>query len=110
MSQARLVFTRAARADLAVIAYHIQQHSGSIKSALRAISLIRAAAHSLCEFPLQGKDRSDLVPGLRSWPAGKAIIFYSVQGNRETIVIRAIFHGGQNYDAVLAERRHPDTE
>ncbi|MBA3068775.1 MAG: type II toxin-antitoxin system RelE/ParE family toxin [Hyphomonas sp.] len=110
MIPARLVFTRAARADLAVIAHHIQQNSGSSKSALRAVASIRAAADSLCEFPLQGKDRSDLVPGIRSWPAGKAIIFYSVGGERETVVIRAIFYGGQNYDAILAERRKPETE
>jgi toxin ParE1/3/4 len=62
-------------------------------------------------FPLAGRPRDDLRPGIRTTTyKGRTLIAYEVDDSSgESIVtILGVFHGGQNWEAVLSDDEDPD--
>ncbi len=59
---------------------------------------------SLATFPVRGIMRDDLRPGLRITNYRKrTVIAFAVETDARRVTILGIFHGGQDYEAVLQE-------
>lgn len=59
---------------------------------------------SLATFPLRGIMRDDLRPGLRITNYRKrTVIAFAVETDVRRVTVLGIFHGGQDYEAVLQE-------
>ncbi len=59
---------------------------------------------SLATFPVRGTMRDDLRPGLRITNYRKrTVIAFAVETDARRVTILGIFHGGQDYEAVLQE-------
>lgn len=86
---ARVVFRRAAVADLDAIAAYIARDNPA--RALTFIAEIETACTVWAETPLAGRDRSEISAGLRSFPFGNYVIFYRPRPDGLTIV--HVVHG-----------------
>jgi len=59
---------------------------------------------SLATYPVRGIMRDDLRPGLRITNYRKrTVIAFAVETDARRVTILGIFHGGQDYEAVLQE-------
>jgi plasmid stabilization system protein ParE len=59
--------------------------------------------HSLITFPQRGLRRDDLRPGLRVTNYRKRVVIaFAVDVDIKKVMILAIFHGGQDYEAALS--------
>ena len=59
---------------------------------------------SLATFPVRGIMRDDLRPGLRITNYRKrTVIAFALETDARRVTILGIFHGGQDYEAVLQE-------
>jgi toxin ParE1/3/4 len=67
-----------ASAELDGIWYYIATERGSIERADRQVDAITERFYLLSTHPRVGRERSDLRPGLRSFPVGDYIIIYQV--------------------------------
>jgi toxin ParE1/3/4 len=76
---------------------HIARESGSIDIATRTIDTITDRFWLLARHPYMGRQRDDLSPGLRSFPAGDYIIVHRVQQD-EVVRILFVFHGNQDIE------------
>jgi toxin ParE1/3/4 len=69
----------------------------------RAISFakeIRQFCRNLRFFPLRGRPRDEIEPGLRTLSyRGRVIVAYRVDGDR--VLISNIFYAGRDYEAIL---------
>jgi toxin ParE1/3/4 len=93
----KVVFTRAARADLEDIGNYIAR--GNPRRALSFARELRAAALALADTP----QAFPLVPrhehhGIRR-PAGNYLIFYRIEAER--LVIVRVLHGARDYEPLL---------
>jgi len=86
-----------AGADLDDIWFHIAQDN--LNAADRFIDLIEQRCRLLAENPLMGCSRSELAPGLRSFPVGNSIICYVPMENGIEIV--RVVSGARNIDALF---------
>lgn len=96
-----LLYARLARTDLNAIFDFIAADNPT-----RAISYVReieAACEGLCSMPLMGIARSDLHPGLRTFPLRRRIVIAYVLPQDRVRVLR-IFSGGQDFEAIMAGR------
>ena len=74
----RLVLTPAAQGDLMGIAGYIESASGSVDAAQHFIDKLPAKCEKLAALPgTAGRERPELLPGLRSTPFGNYEIFFS---------------------------------
>jgi toxin ParE1/3/4 len=89
----RLVLSRRASADIRTIQRYTARHWGPDQARVYDEAIVRALT-MLQEHPDLGRDRGDLVPGLRSHPAGSHTIFYRVSG--DTLTVRRILHQRMN--------------
>jgi toxin ParE1/3/4 len=80
-----LIWSKDARNDLADLYAYLQAHV-SEKMADQRAQAIDAAARRLAEWPLIGRPRQDLRPGMRSWAVPPHIIFYRVSDSAVEIV------------------------
>ena len=78
-------WSKDARADLADIWLYYRQVAGR-QTADNIIREITAAAQMLEEYPLGGRSRSGLRPGLRSVSARPHIVFYRLRDDTTEIV------------------------
>lgn len=53
----------------------------------------------LAETPEMGRVRDEVIPGIRSFPKGRHVIFYRVRG--ETLEIVRVLHGSRDYTALF---------
>lgn len=61
---------------------------------------------SLGEFPMKGRARDDLQPGIRILPFERtAIIAYRILADAVEVI--AIFYGGRDYEALLRDDKAP---
>jgi toxin ParE1/3/4 len=60
----------------------------------RVIDRLTNAEWLLCERPLAGRARPELLAGLRSWPVGAYLILYLVEPG-QTVIVRVVW-GGRN--------------
>lgn len=97
----KLVYTPAARADLARILRRIA--TDNPRRARSYVEEIRQACRNLCETPEIGVRRPDLRPDLRIFPLWRRIVIaYELPEN--SVDILRIFSHGQDYEAIMSQR------
>ena len=94
----RVQFSLAASRDLEEIEDHISQDNPD--AAARLILLIREKCALLSEQPGIGRDRSDVLSGLRGFPLGNYIIFY--RPATDGIEIARVLHGARDIPGLFA--------
>jgi toxin ParE1/3/4 len=80
--------------------------ASSPETAQRFISAILDHIEKLRTFPLAGRSRDDIRPGLRTSTFKKrTLIVYVVDGSIEdpTIIVVGVFHGGQDWERALPD-------
>ena len=91
---------REAEADLDAIWYYIATESHSSEIADRAIDSITDRFYLLATHPHLGRRRDeDLLPGLRSFPAGEYVIIYRAQA--EDVLILRVIRGSRDIEALF---------
>lgn len=73
----------------------------------RAESRIREIADAMLGLgavPRQGTRRPDLGEGVRNVTKGRAIFYFEVREDRQSLVVLAAFFGGQDHLAVMIDR------
>ena len=101
----RLEFSVEAERDLGLIFDHLlQSYLGfgeSLQSAFERAGVrtleIRAAAERILTAPHRGERHDDLLPGLRHLAIGRAIYWFDVDDDRQTVRVLAVFFGGQDH-------------
>src|SRR5713226_1802320 len=89
--------TEQAEADLEEAWEFIAQRSVKVADRLIDRILERSRLHS--KFPLMGRPRDDLVPGLRSFAIASYVIFYRPAG--DTIEVLRVLYGARDIDAIM---------
>ena len=69
----------------------------SVRAANAWLERIEATFDMLAQMPQGGRARDDLVPGLRSFPVGRYIIFYTPVP--DGIVVARVMHSRRDIDA-----------
>ena len=100
-----LEFSADAERDFGLIFDHLlRSYLGfgeSLESALdRAearIREIRTAAERILTAPHRGKRHDDLLPGVRHLAIARAIYWFDVDDERQTVRVLAVFFGGQDH-------------
>ena len=101
----RIEFAEASERDLELIFDHLfESYLGFGESTVHALDHaaerirdIRAAADSLTLFPERGTARADILPGLRFMVMQRAIFWYDVDDEAQTVQVLGIFFGGQDH-------------
>ena len=93
----RLRFSPQVRADLREINAYISRDNP--EAAARLISNIREKCRMLSEQSGMGRNRSDLIPNLRSFPVGSYIIFYFPTA--DGIAVIRILHGARDIERLF---------
>lgn len=88
----RVSFTPAARLDVREIYDHIAE--GNPARADAFVGELEARCNLLGSSPEMGRLRSELAPGLRSFPVGNYVIFYRPRA-RGVLIVR-ILHGARD--------------
>ncbi len=86
-----------AEIDLRDIWVYIAEHRP--EAADRILEAIWKQARQLAAFPLMGRSREELSPGLRSFPVKKYIIYY--RPTSEGIAIARVLHGARDHPGLL---------
>ncbi|MGO8954706.1 MAG: type II toxin-antitoxin system RelE/ParE family toxin [Rhodomicrobium sp.] len=98
----RFVLTPAAQANLIEIASYIESASGSVDAAERFIGRLLAKCEELAASPARmGRQRPELLPGLRSTPFRNYVIFFRYAGLPEAEVV---------FEVVNILERHRDID
>lgn len=95
----RIEFAERALSDLEEIWVHFSETSE--KTADKILRQITEKFPKLLNFPEMGKERNDLLIGLRSFPTGKFIIFY--QRTDLGIEIVRVVHSSRDIQQVFDE-------
>ena len=101
----RLEFSVEAERDFGLIFDHLlQSYLGfgeSLESAFNHAEVrtleVRAAAERILTAPHRGERHDDLLPGLRHLAIGRAIYWFDVDDERQTVRVLAVFFGGQDH-------------
>jgi len=97
----RVMFSPEATEQLAELYQYIALEA-SPEIALRYTEAIINYCESLCIFPLRGRIRDDVRPGLRVTNYKKlAVIAFAV--DKDLVYIVGVFYGGQDYELRLSE-------
>jgi toxin ParE1/3/4 len=95
----KVSFRPAAEDDLFELYHYIASEAG-LAIAGEYVERIEAACLGLENFPLLGRARDDIRPGLRTLGfERRAVIVYRIVG-REVVIVR-VFHGGQDFERTL---------
>jgi toxin ParE1/3/4 len=99
----KLIFDDRALGDLEGIYRWIAQDSP--KAAKAVVERIFASTELLASFPYMG--RAGREEGTREWvvPRLPYIVVYEVHEDRDEVVVIAVFHGAQDWETRLKERR-----
>ena len=98
-----VVFSPRAREQLIALDEYIAG-AASPEIAARYTDAVADFCLSLATFPLRGIMRDDLRPGLRITNYRKrTVIAFAVETDVRRVTVLGIFHGGQDYEAVLQE-------
>ena len=100
MSEFRL--SPEAEVQLDGIWLRIARESGSIDTASRIIDNITDRFWLLARHPFMGRQRDDLSPGFRSFPAGDYIIIHRVDKD-EVVLILFVFHGNRDVESFFRQ-------
>jgi toxin ParE1/3/4 len=99
MSEPRL--TRQAEVDLEEAWAYIAERNE--EAADRLIEAIHERARFQARFPLTGRPREDLAPGLRSFVVSSYVVFF--RPVEDTIEVLRVLHGSRDVDSIM---RGPD--
>jgi len=86
----RIRVSAPAERDLDAIWVYLARESGSFEIADRAVESITEVFSLLASHPEAAPARDDIQPGLRGFPTGNYIVYYSVTGSR--VVVAPILH------------------
>lgn len=78
--------------------------------AQRFVSAILGHIEGILAFPLAGRPRDDVRPGMRTTTYKKrTLVAYEVDESSSEVVVNVlgVFHGGQNWEAALSEDEDP---
>jgi toxin ParE1/3/4 len=75
----KLIISDQAVADLADVWSYIA--GDDVDAADRFVDTLYGQCEQLCHSPGMGRTRDEVLPGLRSFPVGRYIIFYRSRGN-----------------------------
>lgn len=101
----RINFTPGARQQL----HHLDEwitEQASADTARRFVAAILDHIDGILVFPLAGRARADVRPGMRTITFKKrTLIAYEVDESSDELVVNilGVFHGGQDWEAALAE-------
>lgn len=100
----RLVIGRAALDDLKDIARNVGRMAQNRRTGAGMARWLRGECERLALLPgALGRPRPEFAPGLRSFVAGRYLIFFRYAADRLEIV--AIVHGARDLPAVFADRK-----
>jgi toxin ParE1/3/4 len=99
----RVALDEIAIADLTRIADYIIETSGLPRTAQAYIDRIEARCRNLADFPLVGRNRSDVGPDLRSLPFESVLIVYRVE--LDIVRILRVLGQAQDYEKLLRQLR-----
>ena|ERR1700752_1131490 len=104
----RLSFDDRALGDLEGIYHWIARDSP--KSAKAVVDRIFASTELLASFPYIGRPGRD--EGTREWVAPRLpyIVVYEVHEASNEVIVIAVFHGAQDWEKRLTERRSPGSD
>jgi len=89
-------------ADLQTIYEYIALEKGMPEVAWAYIQRLEKSCNKLENAPLRGQKRDDLRKNLRIVPIDKnAVAAFEVDEDAQLVTILNIFHGGQDYDAIM---------
>jgi plasmid stabilization system protein ParE len=98
-----VAFSPRAREQLIALDEYIAR-AASPELAARYTDAVADFCLSLATFPLRGIMRDDLRPGLRITNYRKrTVIAFAVELDVRRVTVLGIFHGGQDYQAVLRD-------
>ena len=89
----RLEFSEQAERDFGLIFDHLLESYLGFGEGVE----IRATANRILTAPHRGERHDDILPGLRHLTINRAIYWFDVYEERETIRILAVFFGGQDH-------------
>lgn len=96
---ARIIRTPEALNDLAEMWEYIGANNPD--AADRLLDNINDKVKLIAESPYIGREREELAPGIRSFPAGRYLIFYRpIAGGIEIV---RVLHGSRDVDTILSE-------
>lgn len=81
-----------------------ESEEGAFQLAERRITEIEANMEDLGRAPHQGTLRPVLGDGVRNVTKGRAIFYFEVDDARKILRVLALFHGGQDHDALFLLR------
>ena len=93
----RILRREAAKSDLKQIWKYIA--SDSKERANGFLRTINGKLEALTKNPLMGRERDEIVPGLRSFPIGRYVIFY--QPIEDGIDVVRILHGARDIESLF---------
>jgi len=88
-----------ARTDIDEIAYYVLVQSGNVEVADRLIDSLYGRFLLLAKYPQAGRQRDDLLPGLRMFPVGDFVVLYRIEG--DDVVIDRVVRGSRDLEALF---------
>src|SRR5262245_11924456 len=89
-----------AELDLDELWFYVASDS-SVETADRLIDTLTARFVLLAAHPHAGRQRDDLLPGIRSFPVGTYVVLYRVAG--ETVLIERVVRGSRDLEGLFDE-------
>ena len=96
---AKALKTPRAQADLEAILDELE--SKSLPAAERFAARVDRKCRALGHIPELGRARDEILPGLRSMPVGKYVLFYRLRG--EVVEVLRILHGRRDLGRILRD-------
>lgn len=104
MNRLPVVWKRNAAQDLKDIHDWIASASGHPQIAADFVDRLFTFGESLAYFPMKGRARNDLQPGLRIIAfEGSAVLAYRI--GADAIEVTNVFYAGRDYEAILRQER-----
>ncbi|MEO5338620.1 MAG: type II toxin-antitoxin system RelE/ParE family toxin [Magnetospirillum sp. WYHS-4] len=97
----RVVFRPHARQDLDDIAEFIALDN--LDRAISFVDELGQACRHRADFPLSGRDRSDMAAGLRSFAHKNYVIYYFVLAGGNGIEIAHVIHGARDHETIMRD-------
>ena len=97
MEKRRLIISEQAVEDLADIWLYIARDN--VRAADRYIALLHRRCRGLLAWPEAGRQRDELLPGLRSLPVTSHIVFYRIMSAAVEIV--RVLSGYRDHDSLF---------
>ena len=92
-----------AEADLADIYRYIAEQSGSPETAIGYIRRIRSHCENLLTFPMMGRARDDLRPGVRIIAFERRVLVAYMLLPSGDVEIGRVFYGGRDYETLVKD-------